>query len=136
MPECPLAPKKPASNVPHNKTGGAVNDTEELSELHKKVRDVLRKKLSQKELNKMTLHMRPRRKLAQVQFESEPEMPNLRQRLLPPKKRVKGEDPDDEVIWAEDLPRLRSLCNTAMKLSKGRIKNIENDEIIDQSNFA
>ena len=36
MPEGPLAPKKPASNVPHNKTGGAVNDTEELSELHKK----------------------------------------------------------------------------------------------------
>ena len=126
-PECPLAPKKPALNVLHNETGGAVNDTEELSELHKKVRDVLRRKLSQKELDKMTLHMRPRRKLAQVQFESEPDMPNLRQRLLPPKKRVKGEEPEDEVIWAEDLSGLRNLCNTAMRLSKGRIKNIEDD---------
>ena len=75
----------------------------------------------------MTLHMRPRRKLAQVQFESEPDMPNLRQRLLPPKKRVKGEEPEDEVIWAEDLSGLRNLCNTAMGLSKERIKNIEDD---------
>ena len=121
----PRLQKRPCPPAPR-KQGGAHKRLDNLAELQKTIGEILRARVPPNELSKMKLESRPKRRLAAANGKKPFRKP-LRERLIPPRRRIRTQEPEPEVVWAESLPKLREICWNSVKVSKERIANIHED---------